>query len=420
MPIQIPSDMRLTLTWTGTPIIDEISIIYRDNPYLDTVLFASYVANPEGFDGVTGKFGSLDDPHKVMDIADIRETLYFLTQEPSGRLHETSDNGVTEPAGWAVNQVAANCGLLSAFGLTKSQADDSSAAGGEEWFAWASSSGARIFGGQEPWKISQEIQPDWGNINPAYNSAVFALNDPVARRLYFGIPSTVASANAPLGSKGTASLLYVMDYRGLNTASEIGNTGPIRISLSGRLSATDHSRKWTRWTTPFNGAALMFRQAGILQPVFFAGNAWTPGAQQSTGEVYILGASSKLTDDDYGQINPYYTTFFMPSHDQEQAMQLGGGRKLLVYVQAFIAGVGNVTITPLCDALANPWAFVGTRALNSAPIYDLEWPGGNAQAQRIALKFASVPVTGTDNSFNLQKVVATLRRATHLPVRGAV
>ena len=412
MPIPIPADMRLTLTWTGTPIVDELSVVYQANPYLDAILYASYFENPEGVDGVTGKFGSLQDAHKIMDLADIRQTLYFLTQEPGGRLHETSDNGVTEPAGWTVNQVAANCGLLSAFALTKSQADDSSAAGGEEWFAWASSSGARIFGGSEPWKLSQEIQPDWQTINPAYNLTAWALNDPVARRLYFGLPLTG-------NPQGAANRIYMMDYRGLNTAQDIGNTGPIRIGFTGKLVATDHARKWSRWNLAVNGAALMYRQSGALQPVLFSGNGAAPGTAASYGNVYTLNPA-KATDDDYGQMFPYYVTYFAPSHDLEQAMQLGGGRKLLVYVQAFVSGVGVITITPLCDALTNAWTVSGTRTLNPAPIVDLEWAGGNAQAQRIALKFASSPAAGTDNSFNLQKVVAILRRVAHLPVRGAL
>jgi hypothetical protein len=412
MPTTIPNDMRLLLTWTGLPIVDELSVIYQSNPYLDTVILASYVQNPEAFDGVTGKFGSIQDSRKVMDIADLRETLYFLTQEPSGRLHETSDNGVTEPAGWSVNEVAANCGLLSAFGLTKSQADDSSAAGGGEWFSWASESGARIFGGAEPWKLSQEIQPDWDTINPAYNSSVWALNDAVSRRIYFGLPLSPASRGAP-------NLIYVMDYRNLNTASDIGNTGPVRIGYTGRVVATDHARKWTRWNLPSNGMALMYRQAGKIQPVLLAGNGWAPGVQLSSGNVYTLNPA-KFTDDDYGKIFPYYITFFAPSAEQEQAMQLGGGRKLLVYLQVDVAGVGQIQITPLCNALTNPWSLIGIRTLSANPKVDLEWPGGNAQAQRIALKFASIPTVGTDNSFNLQKVVATFRRAARLPVRGAV
>src|SRR6185312_7071248 len=108
------------------------------NPYLDTVAFGSYVNNPEAFDGLTGKFGAGTDTHKLMDFGIVRNALYLLTEDPGGRLHETVDNGVTEPSGWQVSEVGANCGMLSAFCLTKSQADDGTASGGEEWFAWAS------------------------------------------------------------------------------------------------------------------------------------------------------------------------------------------------------------------------------------------------------------------------------------------
>ena len=159
MPVNIPTDMLLTIYATSTTnnrtlLIDEQSIIYSETPYLEGIFFDSYVDNPEGLDGVSGKNGPSNDTRKIMDFGVIRNTKYVLTQEPSGRLHEVNDNGVTEPAGWTYSEVGANCGLLSAFGLTKSQADDGSASGGEEWLAWASESGVRIFGGSEPWKIS--------------------------------------------------------------------------------------------------------------------------------------------------------------------------------------------------------------------------------------------------------------------------
>ena len=411
MPEPIPSDMRLTLTWTGTPTIDELSILYQQTPYLDSVFYASYVDNPEGFDGVTGKFGSSQDEHKIMEIAELRQSLYFLTRDPGGRLHETNDNGVTEPAGWVVDEISANCGVLSTFALTKAQADHSSAAGGEEWFAWSSATGARIFGGDQPRKISQEIEPDWESINPAYQGTAWTLNDPVARVIYFGLPLA--------GSQGTPNRILAVNYRGLDSAYEIGTTGAIRTGFTGRLIATDHARKWTRWSLAINGSARMYRQPGLLQPVFFCGNGALPGAMAAPGNVYTLNPA-KYTDDDYGRISPYYTTYFAPTHDQEQALQLGGQRKLLVYLEGFVTGIGQITITPLCDTLANPWKITGTRALTTAPTYDFEWVGGNVQAQRIALKFASAPAGGgTDNSFNLEKVITTLRRAVHLPVRGA-
>ena len=207
-PAPIPSDLVLTVTaGAATVTIDEISIIYDSNPYLETILYGSYVDNPEAFDGVSGKFGPSQDTHQIMDLGVIRQTLYVLTRDPSGRLHETNDNGVTEPKGWSFGQVAANCGLVSAFALTKSQADDASASGGEEWLAWASSTGARIFGGSEPWKISQEIQPNWDAIDAESKGGTWALNDPASRTLYFGVqaqsekPTTTTDVPVPLTGK---------------------------------------------------------------------------------------------------------------------------------------------------------------------------------------------------------------------------
>ena len=415
-PAEIPADLILSISCSGsvapcTVLVDEVSIIYADAPYLDSILYGSYADNPEAFDGVAGKFGASQDSHKVMDLGEIRRTLYILTQEPGGRIHQTQDSGISEPAGWQVDQVAANCGLLSAFSLTKSQADDTSASGGEEWFAWASASGARIFEGGTPWKISQEIQPDWDRINPAYNSFAWALNDPVKKVMYFGLPLTAAT-------QGTANKVYQLCYRQLETASEIDKNGPIRTSYTGRLIATDHTRKWTVWNMTVNGAALMFRSPGALVPVFFGGNGTTLGMLTGFGNVYTLDAA-KFTDDDYGRVYPFYTTYFFVTHDQEEQLKLGAGRKLLAYLRAFVSGLGSMTITAYCDTLTNPWPADGVRTLAADPKFYLEWTGGNAQGDCIALKFASSPLTGTDNWFNLKKITATIRVDAHKPVRGS-
>ncbi len=292
MPANIPADMQIlifaqSIAVTTTLLVDEISIIYADNPYTDTLMFGSYVNNPEAFDGVTGKLGSSQDTRKVMDIGIIRQTLYFLTLDPSGRLHQTADNGVTEPAGWQVSQVAANCGLLSAFALAKSQADDASAGGGEEWFAWASQSGPRIFGGDQPLKIGQEIQPNWtsdfkrgfAGINFAAQLTIWALNDPVRRQVYFGIPSRdqiqFIFMTAP-------NLILVMSYRQLDTAHQIAGSGPIHPGMSGRLISTDHARKWTRWNMTMNGASMLYRHVDRPTEVtFWGGNGSNPASQVS-------------------------------------------------------------------------------------------------------------------------------------------
>lgn len=452
-PLDIPSDLTLTISVGGGVQIQigELSIIYAEDPYLDPLMYMSYTDNPEAFDGVTGKIGAVQDTHKVMDIGIIRQTMYFLTQDPGGRLHETSDNGTTEPAGWTVNQVAANCGLLSALALTKSQADDTSASGGEEWFAWASATGARIFGGDEPWKISQEIQPDWDSIStatapqgvysvsPAYLTC-WALNDPDGRLLLFGLPIGNLQTNP--------NRVYAMSYRELETAFQIATQPPIHTSFTGRLIATDHTRKWSRWNMTMNGAALMYRTpnpniAGGEMPalpiVLFGGNGGAPDQiTRINGNVYTL-SSTKYTDDEYGLISPYYTTYFFVTHDQEQQLsyqlangqrvQLGAGRKLLQYLTAFVGAPSGLTqtqsvltLTFLCNSLTNPWSLNVQRTLSPTPTIDLECGGGSAIGNRIAIKISSAPANpavSLDNGFVLDHLAVWMKAATHLPIRGA-
>jgi hypothetical protein len=406
MPNAIPSDMVLTITGVNGVSIDELSIIFADDPYTETIINGSYVQNPEAFDGVSGDFGPVDDTHKVMDLGIIRSTLYMLTQDPSGRIHSTINNGVTEPAGWTINEVAANCGLLSAFGLTKSQADDSAASGGEEWFAYASSSGARIFSGNEPWKISQEIQPDWDELDPGSVTSIWALNDPVGRLIYWGLAFALSNPGP----------IYALDYRELDTAQQIAGAAPIHTSFSGKLIATDHTRKWTRWNMAIKNAAMMYREPGALAVVFGSGSIFP---SMGFGNVYTLNPN-KYTDDDFGQIFPYYVTCFFPTGDQRQAFQLGAGQVMLAFLRWLVSGIGYITITPFKNTISNQWPLTGIRTMSEDPIEDLEWGGGNCQGFRIAFKISSSPITGTDNSFNLQKLEPAFSKSIMTPVRGAL
>lgn len=385
MPPAIPADMILQISGT-TALVDEMSVIYADTPYLKNMI-GSYVNNPEAFDGLTGIFGPAKDTHPVLAFAIIRSVLYLLTQDPAGRLHSAPNNGVTEPAGWEIDEVGSNCGAISAFCVTVSQADDESGSGGEEWMAWVCSGAARIFGGNQPWKISQEIQPDFDAINPLANLTVWALNDPVTRRIYFGLP---------LGAATAPNIIYPVDYRELDTAEQIAASSPIHTAYSGRLVATDHVRKWTRWNLTMNTAALMFRQPGVLTPVFAVGNGAFPGAVGGgCGNLYIL-CPNKLFDDCFGFIPWYYITYAFANHDQEQANQLGWGRHTLQYFAYEVVGQagltnGHVKVTALVNQLTNPWPLSTVRNVRVNPTYDYEWPGGNAQGQRIFFKFESLP-----------------------------
>jgi len=418
-PLSIPSDAVLSMTfqWPGAggerAVLDEQSLIFSDNPYTDTIEYGSYINNPEGLDGLTGVFGPANDTHKIMNNGIIRGNLYMLTRDPSGNLHETSDNGTTEPSGWTINDVASDCGSLSAFCLTTSQADDNTSSGGEEWFAWASEAGARLFGGDQPWKISQEIQPNWRSrgtavqVNMAAATTIWAINDPVDRVIYFGVPRGTATA---------PNTIYTVDYKELDTAYAIANGDPMR-PYGGQIVTSDLVRKWSPWMRSFNGAARIYRTPGQLTLTFFNGNGQTPGLAAGFGNIYRLNPLLS-TDDDYGQINSYYVTASLPSRSQEIQLQLGPGIKMLTYLTGSLSGIGNIIITPLRNTLTNAWPYVCTRPLVTDPTFDLEWVGANVWGQRIFFKVQPVPVTGTDNRFVLNKLFLFFRK-NRIGVRGS-
>lgn len=422
----IPSDAILAITvgglTSGTVTVDEGSIFDSQDPYLDNQVFTSYTNNPSGFDGVSGNNGPTEDTHKVMGFSIIRSTPYGITQDPSGRVHEILINPTSEPSGWTWKEIQANCGSLSAFGITHSQADDETASSGDDWSAWPTETGAALFDGAQVHKVSQEIQPNWNPGTSKYpwiaaNSAInlnaatliSALCDPVDRMLYFFVP--VGTATAP-------NAIYPLSFRELNSAYAIANSPPIHVSLGGKLVVTDNTRKWSIWPRAMNGAARMYRDGtGTLTTVFFGGNGVAPGGAQGFGNIYRLNPDL-LTDDDFGQINPYYVTFYGPDAEKKQALQLTALRLLLAYVTPFISGTGQVTYSVLCDAPDNQWPLTVTRALTSNPKFAQEFAGCQALGSRMALKIASSPVTGTDNAFNLQWLNFYYRNA-KIPIRGA-
>jgi hypothetical protein len=272
-----------------------------------------------------------------------------------------------------------------------------------------------IYGGGVPEKISQEIQPNWNDptrsdktvqINMAAATTVWALNDPISRLLFFGLP---------IGTASSPSQIYVLNYEHLASAQAIAGSPPFHPSFAGKLIATDNSRKWTHWLRPMNGAARMYRSAGKLTNVFFGGNGQTLGAAAGYGNIYTLNPA-KLTDDDFGQIYPYYVTYFFVDPERRQQMQLKNGRLLLAYILAQIQpqpGDTNsqITLTYYGDNLANPWPLTTTRILTPNFWKDRNFGGGMAQGERIAIKIASSPITGTDNSFVCSRLEAFLRNA---------
>lgn len=387
--------------------LDEIEIVYTSQPYLDSLFRISYVNNPEAFDGVTGSLGPTSDPHPIRGPFVVRDVMNFLT---SARLHQTTDNGTTEPSGWSVTQVADNCGAIG-WRCISTQEDEN----GEDWAVWGSQTGLRIFEGGTPWKISQEIQPDWDTINKSAQQTAWICNDNVLRRIYVGLPTGAATA---------PNQIFPLDYRELDKADQIASAGSIHISFTGKMIASDLARKWTIWNLSTNFGAIMFRPGGY-QFVLGAGNGQAPGAASGFGNVYTL-STTKFTDDDYGQMFPdYYTYMFVP-HEMEQALGVGSHNKLGKTFTMYISGLGFVTVTPFVDSLTNFWPSSPAIEMLANPLADVAI-GMNVTGERMGFKISVAPITnvkdprytnGTDVQFNLQKMILTFIQHPWAPMQA--
>jgi hypothetical protein len=422
-PQTIPADLILSI-WAGsknvarTLAVDEFSLIYEEEPYLNDTGYGSYVENPQGMDGVSGLFGT-DDNLPVFGMFILRQGLRLLSKDPGGKLYAVSGTNNTEPSGWEVDEEAAMCGLVGINALTVSQAADDSASGGPEWAAWISNAAVLIFGGQEPMPISAEIQsdpnvnpygvPDFTSLNTAAQLTCWAANDYRAFRktIYFGIP--IFGAVAP-------NLILPVNYIGLSSAEQIADSPPVHLSLSGKMIARDLSRKWTRWRIPMNYGALMFRAVADLEPCFMGG-ATAAGAV--FGNAYTLNSALK-TDDDYGVVSPYYTTTAIPTGDQAEQFQTGSLMMILAYLLSTIQWTGLLQIQIFVNYLNNPWPEPLLLAALPTFTNDLEWGAKQATGRRFFLRYSSQPLPGTtDNGFNLTKVVGIAKQNARMPITGA-
>jgi hypothetical protein len=415
LPAAIPADTVVRLytqdVGIGTQVnVDEMEFYPTANPILPQFLF-SYVNFPEQLDLITGVLGASDDDTLIQGTFIYRDSLLVLTQFG---LHETSDLAGFEPNGWRVREVSRNCGACGPKAITT----------GENFSCWVTSPSGRppvgrglyIYTGGAVYKLSQEVQPDFDRVNTAAQQCIWTTNDSVTRRIYLGMP--LDGATAP-------NWVYVLDYREMDTASEIASKSPIHISFTGKMICSDLSRKWTRWSFSANCGEIMVIPALLDRPTsvqmsFGTGNGLAPGQASGFANCYNLN-SNLLTDQDYGTITPYYITYFFVNHEQEQNLQVGLHRKLYKRYYCYINGVGNLQITPYGDNLSNPWPLTPALPMSLNQLYDLG-DGLNVIADRVAFRISSLPLPGTtDNSFNLTKFIVTMMQEPIAPLRfGAI
>ncbi len=398
-PATIPSDLLFNFTnsVTGPAYsldVDEIELIYVQQPYIDNQARISYADNFGGFDIQTGVIGAEDDTSPIRNFGVIRKSLYWVT---GTGLHETQDNDQTEPSGWTVDQIADNCGAFSIASVGRNAQGIGSA--GKDWMMWSGPDGAQIFTGQKPFKISQEIQSVWDAIPAATQYQCWVKNFENAKWCFFGIPTA------------SSMQVLVLDYRNIDGAL-IAENPPIHISFTGKMIVSDLTRKWTTWTLPAYCGELMYRNTIASPQIVFGCQAPAGGAN-----AYILNPN-QYHDDDFGLIPASYTTYFFVSHEMEQALQVGSHRHVYTMSQAFISGVGTWTLTPLAAALTNPFPTSSAYPLSLEPNFDMDF-GINVETTRCAFTVQSQPISGTDSYFKLQKIVINMAPAPWVKVRGS-
>jgi hypothetical protein len=385
----VPADLLLRVYADGTPtngggfVIDNIEIFPTALPYNASLVRASLAADPESYDGVSGLLSVAENNGQAVRAAFVlRGQLYFVKEHS---IYSTQDDGVNEPANWTLTEVSRTVGTFSVHGAEV----------GEDWAVIAGRSGLYIFDGGEPVKISQEIQPLWDQINWAAGHTLWVRVDTRAKRILVGVP--MAPATQP-------NRILVLDYRDLGSASDIASQGSIHSSsYTGRFIATGRCRKWAPWNIVANSATLAERPDGTAQ--FFVGN----GA--SNGKIYEL--SDAQLSDDGAAIAGYYTTYFVPSLDEEQQFQLQSHRKLFAYLTCYVEGAGNLNLStlPVNEAFATALAPL---PLSVPAPKDLELPI-NILAERVAFQ---VGTSQPGAWFRLARFVPSLKTDPWSPVRG--
>ena len=391
----IPGDLLLRVFADGTPTlngqfyIDAIEIFPTAQPANSSIVRASRVEDPESYDGIDGFLSVAENNGQALTAAfKLRERLYFVKEHS---LHVTQDDGTNEPALWSISEVSRRVGTPSVRGIGI----------GEDWVVIAHRTGLYIFNGGEPLKISQEIQPTWNQINWQYGQTLWVTVDTKERRIFVGVP---------LGTATTPNTVLMLDYRDLDSADDIASRPPINITLAGRKTANDKTRKWSPWTIAANSCANIERPDGTAVVAIGAGTPGVGGAG-TTGKIYQLSATQ--FSDDGAAIPCYYTTHFFPERAVEQSLDLGAHRKLFSYLTMYVEGAGNLALTSFINTQSAPQTQQAL-PLSSPSVKDLELPI-NVLGERVAFQ---VGTTQTGAWFRLQKFCPSVRVDPWAPVRG--
>jgi len=410
----VPNDLLLRIYAQnipdGTTIqIDRNEPFPTEQPNLDTQVTGSYVNNFEAFDesgegGIVDTAGENQQP--VRSAFTLYDTLYLVK---TGSFVSTQDNGSTEPSGWSLRIVSNSVGTPSIYGVTTGIDEPNT---GEAWAIIAGQAGGYIFNGGEPIKITEEIQRLWNQINWRYGHTLWVKNDVKNRRVMFGVPLKTPNQWLPTGiiaddsNPTTPNVILMCNYRQLNTGSALAEKVGVHVSYSGRLIASELTRKWSIWTIKAPCAAFL-RRDDTTEPLFF-------GNSDGNGKVFEL--VDDFGQDDCSAIQQIYDTYGFVTDEQGQGLRIGSLRKVYTYMSMLVDGTGDLNVRVFPNSLDSQYAhdLLPRITLPQMTDGDIELPL-NETANRLFFQFKTDAIGA---SFNLSRMMVALQQDPWSSVRG--
>lgn len=241
-----------------------------------SIIRLSNAFDPETFDGVSGlQSVALDNGEQITAVQQLRSFLYILKERS---MHVTYDDGVNAPALWTQRQIDSTIGCGSPRGLVSS----------DTFIAFSGRSGAYMFTGARPQKISQEIQTTWGQINWQYAGTTHTLLNSQSKTIHFFVP---------MGTDVAPKNCMILDYS--EGVGQEDDPGP---------------RKWGRDLYPsYINGSIRFENSVITQKLF--------GSRPNTASNYFAGDKiyeASGTDDDGVAIDWFYETAYVKAGEQGQ------------------------------------------------------------------------------------------------------
>jgi hypothetical protein len=403
----VPTDLVLRLFALNIPNgitveVESLEIFSTQQPVQSTTVYSSYISNPEGIDGVSGKIGlNINNPQPCNGAAVLYDLLYFLKDNS---IFVTQDSPGSEPAEWDVRQVAARAGTIG----------PNSYDVGENYILTACRPGIFVFTGNQPQKVMWEVQAIWDAINWNAGRSIWLRNDTTARRFYVGIPLPTPNywlPNAPVNATPTyPNVVLMCNYQAISTGSELAEASGLTETMFGNLKANDMRRKWTLWQIPSPSAALLTQSDGITQTLNF-------GNGSANSQVLKLDPTAKS---DAGTLidSRYMTYGFVDLAKLQNNPLLGNHQKCYTYIQTLATGTGKCAVNFYPNT---------TRVLPPNYVYTLPGglnldanPGGNQDFEKpLNVRGQRVFVEYVGNDFSVSKLILVGGKDV-LPVRGNV